>query len=135
MTSWVRSGRWAVVAAALAVALGVWLWVAQSVAADGGGGSAALFSFDRASPSVAGHSPADLFVDDIGSLGPGGPPATLTVPLTAEALGLEPSANIVGFSAGRDNGLPVIIFNLNLEPNQLNQVNVIYQFSAGRGLY
>jgi hypothetical protein len=108
------------------------LLIAPYARADGGGGSAALFSLDRSSPSAVGFSPSDLFVDDFGLIAPGEPPPSLTVALAADALGLASTDNIVGVSSGRDNGIPVILANLSMNPNPLNQASVIYQFSVGR---
>lgn len=90
--------------------------------ADGGGSSASIFSLDRTSPSLAGHSPADLFVDDIGTTLP------LIVTLTAESLGLHADANIDAISGGRDTGIPAMI-NLG---NPMNFEDIRYQFSVGR---
>ncbi|MEW6209890.1 MAG: hypothetical protein AB1631_16110 [Acidobacteriota bacterium] len=98
------------------------VWFAPRAFADGGGGSACLFSLDRSSPSVAGHSPADLFVDLPGTGSP------LKAALTAEALGLSTTANIDALSSGRDTGIPAMI-NLG---NPMNFEDIRYQFSTGR---
>jgi hypothetical protein len=98
-------------------------WFAPRALADGGGGSACLFSLDRSSPSVAGHSPADLFVDI-----PGNASGALKVALTAEALGLPANANIDALSSGKDTGIPAMI-NLG---NPMNFEDIRYQFSVDR---
>ena len=79
---------------------------APLAAADGGGGSAALYSLDPASPSLGTgpfFSAATIFVDDATNDG------VLTVGLPPGGLRLLPGDNLMGLSGGTDNGIPVMI--------------------------
>ncbi len=101
------------------------LGLAALARADGGGGSAALYSLDPTSPSLARNpflSAATIFVDDPNNDG------VLTVGLPPGGLRLFPGDNLMGLSGGTDNGIPVMIEY----GNAMNWPYLRYQFSFAR---
>lgn len=116
-----RGARRALLLAALALALAP---EAHAV----GGGSNAVFSLGRSSPTalIFGYSAATLFVDDAG-FGPGGP---LEIALPPAGLGLTGGANVTALSSGRDDGIIPILAAIGVEPNPMDIAAARYQFSA-----
>jgi len=95
-----------------------------------GGGSNAIFSLSRSSPTALtyGYGGATLFVDDPGA-GPGVP---LTIALPPAGLGLTLGADVVALSSGRDDGIPAILAAVGVAANPMDLAVLRYQFSANQ---
>ena len=111
-------------AARIAVLAGLAI-TAACHARPGGGGSACIFSLDPASPSDMGTGA--LYRDDPNNDG------VLTVLFTRSAIGVPAGANLDAISGGMDSGALAVRNAVGVLANPLDNANVIYQYSVGRG--